>query len=76
MIITGLSGHSNDVDRVALSRDNSYVVAGDGVGTIIIVHSTSTNVEYIYRADNVFAHGVKGLCFLPSDSGLVAIMAA
>jgi len=34
------------------------------------INATKSDVEY--RADNVFAHGVKGLCFLPSDSGLVA----
>ena len=33
----------------------------------IIVHSTSSN-KVEYRADNVFANGVQGLCYLPNGS--------
>ena len=69
MITGGLSGHSSPVSCVALSRDNSYVVSGDMDGTII-AHSTKTGIE-AYRADNVFANGVYGLCCL-LDGSLVA----
>ena len=76
-MITGvLSGHSSPVecvnlsrDCVALSRDSSYVVSGSADGTII-VHSTKTGIVE-YRADNVFANGVQGLCYL-LDGSLVA----
>jgi len=64
-----LSGHSIDVMCVALSQDNSYVVSGDEDGTII-VHSTKTGIVE-YRADNVFANRVYGLCYL-LDGSLVA----
>jgi len=50
-------------------------VASGGEGRSIIIHSTSSN-KIKYRADNVFANGfangVKGLCYLPNGSGLVA----
>jgi len=46
------------------------VASGGGNGSII-VHSTSSN-KVEYRADNVFAFGVSGLCYLPNGSGLVA----
>ena len=66
-MITGvLSGHSSRVFCVALSQDNSYVVSGGEDGTII-VHSTKTGIVE-YRADNVFAVGVRGLCYLPNGS--------
>jgi len=66
-MITGvLSGHSSLLRCVALSRDNSYVVSGDGDGTII-VHSTKTGIVK-YRVDNVFAVDVCGLCCLPNGS--------
>ena len=69
-MITGvLSGHSSIVSCVVLSRDNSYVVLGYGDGTII-VHSTKTGIVE-YRADNVFARCVTGLCYL-LDGSLVA----
>ena len=61
-------GHSTLLTCVALSQDNS--VSGDEVGTII-VHSTKTGIVE-FRADNVFAGGVLGLCYLPNGSGLVA----
>ena len=72
MITSVLSGHSSPVSFVALSQDNSYVVSGNQDGTII-VHSTKTGIVE-YRADNVFANGVYGLCYLPNGSGLVAMM--
>jgi len=60
-----LSGQSS-VNCVALSQDNSYVASGSNGGSII-VHSTSSN-KVEYRADNVFAYGVGGLCYLPNGS--------
>jgi len=42
------------------------VASGSDDGSIII-HSTSSN-KVEYRADNVFAYGVKGLCYLPNGS--------
>jgi len=42
-------------------------VASGGEGRSIIVHSTSSN-KVEYRADNVFANGVYGLCCLPNGS--------
>jgi len=57
-----LSGHFGSVSCVALSQDNSYVV---------IVHSTKTGIVE-FRADNVFANGVYGLCYLLNGSGVVA----
>jgi len=70
-MITGvLSGQSSHVVCVALSQDNSYVASGSRSGSII-VHSTSSN-KVEYRADNVFAYDVYGLCYLPNGSGLVA----
>jgi len=66
-MITGvLSGHSSHVNCVVLSQDNSYVISGDEDGNII-AHSTKTGNE-AYRADNVFANGVYGLCYLPNGS--------
>ena len=66
-MITGvLSGHSNVVSCVVLSQDNSYVVSGDEDGTII-VHSTKIGIVE-YRADNVFANYVSGLCYFPNGS--------
>ena len=68
-MITGvLSGYSSGVLCVAL-RNNMYVVAGGEDGTII-VHLIKTGIVE-YRADNVFAYGVKGLCNL-LDGSLVA----
>jgi len=66
MITSVLSGHSSPLRCVALSRDNSYVVSGGEDGTII-VYSTKTGIVE-YRADNVFAVGVRGLCYLPNGS--------
>jgi len=69
-MITGvLSGHSRPVNWVVLSRDNSYVISG-GDDSTIIAHSTKTGIVE-YRADNVFAYGVRGLCYL-LDGSLVA----
>ena len=66
-MITGvLPGHSRHCNCVALSQDNSYVVSGDYDGNII-VHSTKTGIVE-YRADNVFANFVLGLCCLPNGS--------
>jgi len=65
-VLSARSGHSSDVNCVALSRDNSYVVSGDEDGTII-AHSTKTGIVK-YRADNVFAFYVSGLCYLPNGS--------
>jgi len=42
------------------------VASGSDDGSII-VHSTSSN-KVEYRADNVFAEGVEGLCYLPNGS--------
>jgi len=61
-----LSGHSSLVSCVVLSRDNSYVISSGGDGTII-VHSTKIDIVK-YRADNVFAYGVLGLCYLLNGS--------
>jgi len=60
--------HDGGVECVAL-RSNGHVASG-GEGGSIIIHSTSSNIVE-YRADNVFAGGVEGLCCLP-NSGLVA----
>jgi len=46
-------------------------VASGSYDGSIIVHSTSSN-KVEYRADNVFAYDVGGLCYLPNGSGLVA----
>jgi len=66
MITSVLSGHSSPLNCVALSQDNSYVVSGNQDSTII-VHSTKTGIVE-YRADNVFANGVYGLCYLLNGS--------
>jgi len=66
MITSVLSGHSSPLRCVALSQDNSYVVSGDDDDNII-VHSTKTDIVE-YRADNVFANGFFGLCYLPNGS--------
>ncbi len=63
-----LHGHNDSVNCVAL-RSNGYVASGSDDGSIII-HSTSSN-KVEYRADNVFANGVYGLCYL-LDGSLVA----
>jgi len=69
-MITGvLSGHSRPVNCVVLSRDNSYVISG-GDDSTLIAHSTKTGIVE-YRADNVFAVDVRGLCYL-LDGSLVA----
>jgi WD40 repeat protein len=60
-----LHGHNDPVLRVAL-RSNGHVASGSDDGSIII-HSTSSN-KVEYRADNVFANGVTGLCYLPNGS--------
>ena len=49
-----------------MSQYNSYEVSGVDEGTII-VHSTKTGIVE-YRADNVFANFVLGLCCLPNGS--------
>jgi len=64
-----LHGHNSGVYCVAL-RSNGHVASGSDDRSII-VHSTSSN-KVEYRADNVFAYGVYGLCYLPNGSGLVA----
>jgi len=61
-----LHGHNADVRCLALSRSNGHVASGSKRGSIII-HSTSSN-KVEYRADNVFANGVNGLCCLPNGS--------
>ncbi len=61
-----LHGHNADVRCLALSRSNGHVASGSKRGSIII-HSTSSN-KVEYRADNVFANGVYGLCYLPNGS--------
>ena len=67
MIFSGvLSGHSSQLTCLALSQNNSHVVSGDQDGTII-VHLTKTGIVE-YRADNVFAGSVYGLCYLPNGS--------
>ena len=64
-----LHGHNAAVNCVAL-RSNGHVASGSRNGGSIIIHSTRTNnVEY--RADNVFANRVCGLCYL-LDGSLVA----
>jgi len=60
-----LHGHNGAVKCVAL-RSNGHVASGSGRGSIII-HSTSSN-KVEYRADNVFAYGVCGLCYLLNGS--------
>ena len=64
-----LHGHNDSVHRVAL-LSNGHVASGSKSGSIII-HSTSSN-KVEFRADNVFAGSVRGLCFLQNGSGLVA----
>jgi len=59
-----LHGHNDSVYCVALS--NGHVASGSEGGSIIIHSTSSTKVEY--RADNVFAGGVNGLCYLPNGS--------
>jgi len=61
-----LHGHNGLVECVAL-RSNGHVASGSRRGGSIIVHSTSSN-KVEYRADNVFANGVQGLCYLPNGS--------
>jgi len=63
-----LHGHNAAVQCVALSRNNGHVASGSR--RVIIIHSTSSN-KVEYRADNVFAYDVKGLCYL-LDGSLVA----
>ena len=65
-----LHGHNDPVYSVALFWSNGHVASGSKGGSIII-HSTSSN-KVEYQADNVFAGGVEGLCYLPNGSGLVA----
>ena len=60
-----LHGHNDGVTCVAL-RSNGHVASGSRKGSIII-HSTSSN-ELEYRADNVFAGSVNGLCYLLNGS--------
>jgi len=60
-----LHGHNGFVYCVAL-RSNGHVASGSKSGSIII-HSTSSN-KVEYRADNVFANGVFGLCYLLNGS--------
>jgi len=60
-----LHGHNDEVDCVAL-LSNGQVASGSSSGSIIIHSSSSNNIEY--RADNVFANGVFGLCYLPNGS--------
>jgi len=64
-----LSGHSNPLNCVALSRDNNYVVSGDDKEGTMITHSTKTGIVE-NQALNVFVgvNGVKGLCYLPNAS--------
>jgi len=61
-----LHGHNGLVECVAL-RSNGHVASGSRRGGSIIIHSTSSN-KVEYRADNVFAYDVKGLCYLPNGS--------
>jgi len=63
-----LHGHNHDVRCVSLLR-NGQVASGSYDGSIII-HSTSSN-KVEYQAENVFAYGVSGLCYL-LDGSLVA----
>ena len=65
-----LHGHNDVVSCVAL-RSNGHVASGGDDGSIII-HSTSSN-KVEYQADNVFAGGVEGLCYLLNGS-LVAVV--
>jgi len=60
----------SDLRCLALSRDDQHSASASDNGTII-VHSLRTGIVE-YRADNVFARGVLGLCYLPNGSGLVA----
>ena len=60
-----LHGHNGIVLCVAL-RSNGHVASGSDDGSIII-HSTSSN-KVEYQADNVFAEGVEGLCYLLNGS--------
>ena len=61
-----LHGHNDGVKCLALSRCSGHVASGSRNGSIII-HSTSSN-KVEYQADNVFANGVNGLCYLPKGS--------
>ena len=61
-----LLGHNDYIEHVALSRCNGHVASGSNNGSII-VHSTSSN-KVEYQADNVFAEGVEGLCYLLNGS--------
>ncbi|GMI62720.1 hypothetical protein ScalyP_jg11168 [Parmales sp. scaly parma] len=63
-----LHGHTFDVDCVAL-RCNGQVASGDEGGSIVVHSTRSSKVEY--QADNTFAGGVLGLCYL-SNGSLVA----
>jgi len=65
-----LHGHNDVVNCVAL-RSNGHVASGSEGGSIIIHSTRSNKVEY--RADNVFAGSVNGLCYL-LDGSLVAMM--
>jgi len=60
-----LHGHNDNIECVAL-RSNGHVASGSNDGSIII-HSTSSN-KVEYRADNVFANNINGLCNLPNGS--------
>jgi len=66
MIDTGMGS----VHCVAVSRDNAQVASGYDEGTIIIHSIKTATVEF--RADNVFAGEVNGICYFPNGSGLVA----
>jgi len=59
-----LHGHNDGVKCVAL-QSNGHVASGSGRS--IIIHSTSSN-KVEYQAENVFARGVEGLCYLPNGS--------
>jgi len=65
-----LHEHNHDVNCVAL-RNNGHVASGSEGGSIIINSTSSNKVEY--QADNVFAGGVEGLCYLLNGS-LVAVV--
>ena len=60
-----LHGHNDTVCCVAL-RCNGHVASGGGSRSIIVHSTISNKVEY--RADNVFANWVNGLCYLPNGS--------
>ena len=60
-----LYGHDGIVKCVLL-RSNGQVASGSRRGSIIIHAISSNKVEY--RADNVFANYVSGLCYLPNGS--------